>query len=638
MAPQRHLFVAVIVAAVTSVLLTGCAEQQPELIPRAVIFGNPQKARPRISPDGKMLAYVAPVNDVLNVWVKTVGGDDDRVVTADTSRGIYRHLWAKDGKHIIYLQDVDGNENWHIYLVDLETGQADELTPFEGVRVDILDHDKHHPDKLIIHMNKDDRRTFDVYELTISTGEIELVAKNPGNIAAWIVDTDLNVRGAVTATPEGGMNLLVRETEDSDWRTLLTWDSENSLSSNPLSFSKDGEQMYLLDSRDANAARLVKVDATTGKLVEVISEDPTYDVAAVIFDEETYEPQAVAYERARTEWQIVDDDLREDFDMMKTLDQGDVFVTSRDDEDRIWLIGFTSDDGPVPYYAFDRETNKGTLLFYHRPDLNQYALASMEPMSYNASDGRTIHGYVTYPPGLGRRNLPMVLNVHGGPWYRDSWGYCPEAQWLANRGYICLQVNFRGSTGYGKQHINAGDKEWGGKMHQDLVDAVNWAVDEGIADPDHVAIFGHSYGGYAALVGATFTPDLFACAVASMGPSNLVTFINSIPPYWTTMLDLFKKRIGDPETEEEFLRSRSPLFKVDNIKIPMLIAQGANDVRVKQAESEQVVAAMREKGIDYEYLLFEDEGHGYLKPENRLEFYAASEAFLAEHLGGRYEE
>jgi dipeptidyl aminopeptidase/acylaminoacyl peptidase len=295
------------------------------------------------------------------------------------------------------------------------------------------------------------------------------------------------------------------------------------------------------------------------------------------------------------------------------------------------------DDGPVSFYTYDRNTKEATFLFVHRTELEEYTLAPMEPISFTSRDGLAIHGYATFPPEKPRRSLPMILNVHGGPWARDVWGYHPEAQLFANRGYLCLQVNFRGSEGYGKEFLNAGNKEWGGKMHNDLIDAVNWAIDQGYADPDRIAIYGHSYGGYAALVGATFTPDVFACAAAGMGPSNLITFINSVPPYWTTMIENMYKRIGDPRTEEDFLKERSPLFRVDQIEIPMLIAQGANDVRVKQAESEQIVQAMEEKGIEVEYILFEDEGHGFAKPENRLKFYGEVEEFLAKHLGGRFE-
>jgi dipeptidyl aminopeptidase/acylaminoacyl peptidase len=392
----------------------------------------------------------------------------------------------------------------------------------------------------------------------------------------------------------------------------------------------------MVDSRNANAGRLVSLHLDTMEL-EVISEDPTYDVSDIVLHPDTYEVQAVSYTKDRSEWVVLDDAIAGDFDAIRALDEGDFSMTSTDNDYDTWIVAFMKDDGPVAYYSYDRASKEGTFLFHHRTDLDDYDLAPMEPVSFTSRDGLTIHGYITFPVDKPRRNLPLVLNVHGGPWYRDAWGYNPEAQLFANRGYICLQVNFRGSTGYGKEFVNAGNKEWGGKMHNDLIDAVNWAIDQGYADPEKICIYGHSYGGYAALVGATFTPDVFACAISGMGPSNLMTFINSVPPYWTTMLENMYKRIGDPRTEEELLRDRSPLFRVDQIQIPMIVVQGANDVRVKQAESEQIVAAMEEKGLDVEYILFEDEGHGFVIPDNRLEFYAATEAFLAKHLGGRYE-
>jgi dipeptidyl aminopeptidase/acylaminoacyl peptidase len=326
-----------------------------------------------------------------------------------------------------------------------------------------------------------------------------------------------------------------------------------------------------------------------------------------------------------------------DFDTIGGIHRGDFFIISRDNADTKWVVAFTVDNGPVPFYAYERQSLRATLLFDNQPELNKYTLATMEPISFTSRDGLTIHGYLTLPQVEQKTGLPMVLNVHGGPWGRDEWGYRPDAQWFANRGYACLQVNFRGSTGYGKDFVNAGDREWGRNMHYDLVDAVRWAIEKGIADPNKVAIFGGSYGGYAALVGATFTPDLFRCAVDIVGPSNLNTLIRTIPPYWSTFLATFHKRVGNPDTEEAFLNSRSPLFKVDQIKIPILIGQGANDPRVKQAESEQIVEAMKRKGIEYEYMLFPDEGHGFAKPENRLKFFAAAEKFLAKHLGGRYE-
>jgi dipeptidyl aminopeptidase/acylaminoacyl peptidase len=617
--------------------ISGCAAPEPELIPREILFGNPVKSSPQVSPNGKMMAYLAPVDNVLNVWVKTIGKEDDRVVTKDDDRGIRRYFWAGDSEHIMYLQDVGGDENWRLYGVNLKTDEIKDLTPYEDVQVQIIHTDKHFPNEILIGMNKEDPKVHDVYHLDLTTGKLNLVAKNPGNIVIWLADADLKVRCAMAATAEGGFELMMRQNEEASWEKLLTWDSQDSLTSGPVSFTKEGKSLYLMDSRNVNAGRLIMMEIETGN-IEVIAEDPQYDVSDVMIHPDSYEVQAVAFTKARSEWIVLDESIEDDFKTIAKLDHGDFFISDRDNADDTWLVSFTKDNGPVSYYAYENKKEKGTFLFDHMPGLNEYKLVQMEPISFQARDGLTIHGYITFPIWKQKKSLPMVLWVHGGPWSRDSWGYNPGAQWFANRGYVCLQINFRGSTGYGKDFVNAGDKEWAAKMHDDLVDAVNWAVEQGYADPEKVAIAGASYGGYAALVGATFTPDVFCCAVDIVGPSNLVTLLKSIPPYWSTMLAMFHKRVGNPETEEEFLKSRSPLFKVDNIKIPILIGQGANDPRVKQAESEQIVEAMKKKGLAYEYMLFEDEGHGFAKPENRLKFFAAAEKFLAKNLGGRYEE
>ncbi len=607
-----------------------------ELIPRRVLFGNPVNTSPRISPDGKRMAYIAPVNDVLNVWVGTVGANDARPVTKDAERGIRSYFWAADNKHILYIQDFGGNENFRLYATDLDTQETRDLTPFEDVLVEVIERDKHFPNELIIGLNKDNPQIHDAYRLNLTTGELTQVAKNPGNVAGWVVDTQFTVRGALATTPDGGSELLVRDNEQSEWRTLLVWSPNDLLTSSPLGFTSDGQSLYLIDSRNGNTGRLVTFNIATQE-IHVIAEDPQYDVSDVMMNPDTHEVQAVAFNKDRVEWTILDDSIRLDFDRIKEIHQGDLMLTSRNDVDDTWIIAFTVDNGPVPYYVYDRKEQSAKFLFDNQPELSKYTLAHIEPVSFASRDGLTIHGYLTLPVGENQKNLPMVLNVHGGPWARDAWGYNPEAQWFANRGYACLQVNYRGSTGYGKEFLNAGNKEWGGKMHDDLVDAVQWVVQQGIADAKKVAIYGGSYGGYAALVGATFTPDLFCCAVDIVGPSNLLTLIGSFPPYWSAFLAQFYNQVGNPETEEDFLKSRSPLFKVDQIKIPMLIAQGANDPRVKQAESEQIVEAMKSKGISYEYLLFPDEGHGFAKPENRIKFYTAAEKFLATYLGGRYE-
>lgn len=614
------------------------------LIPREVLLGNPSKTNPQISPDGKRLAYLAPVDGVLNVWVRTLGADDDTQsapstpITNDTQRGIRWYFWAGDGDGILFMQDAGGDENWRLYSTDLTTRATRDLTPFEGVQVQPVHRDKRFPHEMLIAINKDNPAAHDAYRINVTTGELTLVAKNPGNVTGWVSDAELHVRGAMAFDEMGGGELLVRDSDQAGWRSIAKWDSDDALTSRPVGFSKNGDSIYVKDSRDANAGRLVQL-SLSGDVAGVIVEDAHYDVEDVVLHPDTYEPQMALLVKARKEWVIFDDAIKDDIAAIRALHPGDFWITNRDDADQVWIISFETDDGPVEYFAFDRRTRKGTFLFTNREELEDYELSSIEPISFKARDGLTLHGYLTLPRSLDgkAKGLPLVLNVHGGPWGRNAWGYDPEAQWLANRGYACLQVNFRGSTGYGKAFVNAGDREWGAKMHDDLVDAVNWAVQTGIADPGKIAIYGGSYGGYAALVGATFTPDLFSCAIDVVGPSNLVTLLHSIPPYWTPMKNMMYRRIGNPDTEPEFLESRSPLFKADRIKIPMLIAQGANDPRVKQAESEQIVAAMKKNGVEYEYLLFEDEGHGFARPENRLKFYAAAERFLAKHLGGRVE-
>lgn len=608
----------------------------PPLIPRTVLFGNPEKADAQLSPDGRRLAFLAPRDGVLNIWVGAPDGSAARPVTRDTDRGIRVCFWAHDGRQILYLQDVAGDENWRLYSVDPATEATRLLTPFDGVQVQVAAHDKRFPHDVLVGINRDDPRHHDVHHLDLRTGDVTLVERNPGDVVGWVVDRDLKVRGATASREDGGFDLRVRSDSDAPWSLLVRWDPDDSLNSGPLGFTRDGNGLFLLDSREVNAARLVKLDTATGDL-SVLAQDPDYDVNGVVLHPDTYEVQMVSFVRHRQEWLVLDPSITGDVDVIRRVRDADFAITSRTDRDDQWIVAFTEDDAPAGYYRYDRGRKEAVFLFTTRPELEKYRLAPMEPISFTARDGLTINGYLTYPPGATSRPLPMVLNVHGGPWHRDTWGYDPEAQWLANRGYACLQVNFRGSTGYGKAFLNAGDKQWGAAMQHDLVDGVHWTVREGIADPARIAIYGGSYGGYASLAGASFTPDLFRCAVSIVGPSNLITFIQSIPPYWSSYLSMLHRRVGNPDTEAEFLESRSPLFSVDRIKIPMLIAQGANDPRVKRAESEQIVAAMREKGIEHEYLLFEDEGHGFAKPENRLRFYAVAERFLARYLGGRYE-
>jgi dipeptidyl aminopeptidase/acylaminoacyl peptidase len=608
----------------------------PPLIPRDVLFGNPEKTSPQISPDGKHIAYLAPdKNGVLQVWLRTVGRMDDRVLTDSKKRPISQYLWPYDGKHLCYLQDTDGDENYHLYAVNLETGQTRELTPFKGVRVMNVDSEAAAPDELLVSMNRQDPRKFDVYRLKLSTGKLTFDTDNPGNVLAWTADHQFKIRAAVAATPDGGFDLMVRDAEGQPWQVIRHWGPDDQGSA--VDFSADGKALYVLGNHDANTQRLLAVDLATGKET-VLAEDPQYDADGVRLHPTKKTVQAVSFNRDKVTWQVLDPAVKDDYAALAKVRPGQFSVTNRDLADKNWLVGYVTDNGPVYYYAYNRDTKKAELLFSHQPKLEKLPLAAMKPISYPSRDGLTIHGYLTTPVGIPAKNLPTVLLVHGGPWGRDSWGFNAIHQWLANRGYAVLSVNFRGSTGYGKRFLNAGNREWAGKMHDDLIDGVNWIIKDGVADPKRIAIMGGSYGGYATLVGLTFTPEVFAAGVDIVGPSNIITLLETIPPYWAPMKAMFTRRVGDLEKDKEFLQSRSPLFFVDRIKAPLLIGQGANDPRVKQSESDQIVAALRMAGKPVEYVVYTDEGHGFARPENSLHFFAKAEEFLAKHLSnGRYE-
>jgi dipeptidyl aminopeptidase/acylaminoacyl peptidase len=620
------------VVAVFVLSLCGAAWSQTALIPRSVLFGNPERSSPQISPDGVMLGYLAPDQGVLNVWVRTLGKTDDRVITNDRKRGIRNFLWQYDSKDILYTQDQNGDENWRVYQTNVASKQTRDLTPYEKVRAEIVALEPAQPDVLLIQMNKRDPKLFDIDRVDLKTGAVTLDTENPGDVVGFVADHDLQVRAAQVVTPDGGTVIRVRDNEKSPWRDLMKWGPEETMG-NVDQFTPDNKALLVISSLDANAARLLSVDLVTGKR-SVLAEDPQFDVAFTVHHPKTSKLQAVVFLRERRDFQLIDKDLGADLNALRKVRDADISYISRDLADDKWIVTFEGDDSPVYYYLYERSTKKATLLFSNRPALEHYKLAKVKPIQYKARDGMTIYGYLTTPAGEEAKNLPMVVFPHGGPWGRDLWGYDPYAQWLANRGYAVLQPNFRASTGYGKQYLNAGDRQWAGAMHTDLLDGKDWVVKQGIADPKKVCIMGGSYGGYATLAGVAFSPDAFACGVDIVGPSNLNTLLKSIPPYWSTFLAVMHKRMGD---DEAFLKSQSPLFKADQIKAPLLIGQGANDPRVNKAESDQIVAAMRKNHKPVEYYVFPDEGHGFARPENRTAFNAASEEFLARYLGGRYE-
>ena len=616
----------------------------PPLIPRQLLFGNPDKASAQISPDGANISWLAPLEGVLNVWVAPADNPAAaRPVTRDTGRGIRIYGWAYTAAHIIYLQDVGGDENWRLYAVQLASREILDLTPLENIHAQIQEASPQHPGQLLVGLNDRDAQFHDLYRIDLTTGERSLVLQNDG-FAGFVTDDDFRVRFAVRMTADGGAEYL-EKADSGDWKPFITVGPEDSLTTMPVGFDRSGETLYLTDSRGRDTAALKSVHLPSG-IETILAAADRADVSDTLSHPTEKTVQAVAFTAERKEWQVLDAAIAADLAFLATVADGDLEVLSRTLDDRCWIVAYLLDDGPVRYYRYLREKREAQFLFTNRAALEGLPLVKNHPATLPARDGLNLVCYYSLPreadpdsAGRPRQPLPLALLVHGGPWARDEWGYNPVFQLLANRGYAVLSVNFRGSTGFGKGFINAGNREWGGKMHDDLLDAVQWAVDQGIADPARVAILGGSYGGYAALVGMTFTPEVFACGVDIVGPSNLITLMNTIPPYWQPQIDLFTSRVGDYRTEEgrEFLLTRSPLTYADHIRRPLLIGQGANDPRVKQSESDQIVAAMQEKNIPVSYILYPDEGHGFARPENNLSFFAVTEAFLAAHLGGRYE-
>ncbi|MGD9386977.1 MAG: S9 family peptidase [Gammaproteobacteria bacterium] len=620
------------------------AVEPPELIERDKLFGNPARSSAQLSPDGKRISYLAPRDGVMNVWVAPL---DDiaaaKPVTEEKVRPVRGYSWSPDGTQILYVQDKGGDENFLLYGVDLEGGETRNYTPFENVRVTIVAVSDKIKDTILIGLNDRDPRWHDVHSLNLETGEITLVRQNDG-YAGFAADQELQLRIAAKPTPEGGLE-IERIGDDGETSLLTAIPPEDSLTSNVLGIPQDADFAYMLDSRDRNLGALVKLDLASGE-TEVIVSGSKADIGGIMAHPVTGEVQAYAENYLSNRWYPIGDAIKDDIDFLDEEAGGEWSVTSRTDDDRYWSVVIDRVTEPAAYWLYDREAKSLDKLFTIRPELEGETLAPMYPVEIKSRDGLTLVSYVSLPPhmdpdadGVPVEPVPMVLNVHGGPWARDSFGYRGDHQWLANRGYAVLSVNFRGSTGFGKDFVNASDLEWGRKMHDDLIDAVDWAIEQGITTRDQVAIYGGSYGGYAVLWGMTNTPEHFACGVDIVGPSNLKTLLDSIPPYWASFFEQFARRVGDPRTEEgqALLAERSPLTYVENIQKPLLIAQGANDPRVKQAESDQIVEAMTEREIPVTYVLYPDEGHGFAVPQNRLSFYAVSEAFLADCLGGRYE-
>jgi dipeptidyl aminopeptidase/acylaminoacyl peptidase len=609
------------------------------LIPRAALFGNPSKAQARISPNGKWLSWIAPQNGVLNVWVAPADEPSAaRVLTTETTRPIRQHYWAPDSSQILYINDKGGDENFRLYSADPTTGTQRTLTPFDKTRVEIIGVSRLVKNRILIGINNRDPRWHDVYSLALASGALTLVMQNDG-YSGFHSDEQLNIRVAAKARDDGGSDLYRVTDNKVEAAPFTSIGLADALTTNPLNFTADGKTLYWIDSRGRDTAALLAQDLTSGRSV-VVAQSPRADIGDVMTDPVTGKVQAYAVNYLRNDWKALDPAIGGNLAWLKRQLKGELRITSRTDADDRWTVAVDPVTAPTASYLYDVKAKRLTKLFVTRPELEGAPLVDMEPEEIRSRDGLTLVSYLSLPaPASKKSAVPMVLFVHGGPWGRDEYGYNSYHQWLANRGYAVLSVNYRASTGFGKNFMNAGNLQWGTKMQDDLLDAVDWAISKGVTTRDKVAIMGGSYGGYATLAGVAFTPTAFACGVDIVGPSNLQTLLKTIPPYWEAFKQQFYQRMGDPTTEDgrKMLDERSPLYKAGAIVRPLLIGQGANDPRVNQAESDQIVAAMMAKNIPVTYVLFPDEGHGFARPENSIAFNAVAENFLQKCLGGRAE-
>ncbi len=625
----------------------------PPLYPRESFFSNPERANACLSPDGLRLSWVAPTADgVLNVWVQTLGREDARAVTSWHDPGVVAYYWTGDSRRILFLADQAGDENAHLFSVELEGGPARDLTPYPGVRATNLVVNEGHPGAVLIGLNRRTPRLFDMYRVDLATGTASLEAENPGDVVEWCADRALRIRAcAALDSLTADVVIRVRDRADGPWRSLARWpfgENNDIIFQKVIGFGPGDTTLVVQNSLGAPTSRLKEVSLATGRDLRTIAADERCDVAnflapaglameaAVLTDPADGRILAAGFERERLEWKAVDPQVEPDLERLRK-GLGCPFAFRARTAER-WLVRAESDTAPAAYYLYDRARKALDLLFEDRPDLKSLRLAPMKPVTIPARDGLRLPGYLTLPAGVPATGLPLVLAVHGGPWFRDSWGYDGITQWLANRGYAVLQVNFRGSTGFGKRHLMAGTGQWGvGAMQHDLTDAVKWAVAEGIADPERVVICGGSYGGYAALCGAAFTPDLYAAVVDIVGPSNVRTLFASFPPYWGPRKIRWVRRVGDVERDDALNRRISPLFHVERIRAPLLIGHGANDPRVKLAESQAIAAALQKAGKEVTLVVYPDEGHGFERPQNNLDFFGRMEEFLGKRLDVRYE-
>jgi dipeptidyl aminopeptidase/acylaminoacyl peptidase len=591
-------------------------------------FRNPEQTAHQISPDGKYLSWLAPYERRLNVFVRPFAGGEATRVTSETARSIAGYGWK--GDRIIFAKDFGGDENFHVVSVDLKGGDLKDLTAGEKVKANLVDILYDDDDHVLISHNRRDAKAFDVFRINVKSGEEKLVAQNPGNVTGWGADHAGKLR---VATVSDGVNaqVLYREREEDPFKPIVTTNYREAVA--PIFFTFDNKRLYVSSNRGRDKRAIFILDPATAKEGEMLFEHPDVDVSNLSYSRKRKVLTVISYTTWKTERRFLDKQSEARFaDVQSKLPGYEIsFISTNRAEDK-FVVSAANDKTRGKRYLYDDATRKLELLADVSPWLPEAQLADMKPVSYKSRDGLVINGYLTLPPGVEAKNLPVVLNVHGGPWARDSWGFNPEVQFLANRGYAVLQVNFRGSTGYGRKFWEASFRQWGRAMQDDLTDGVNWLVKEGIADPKRVAIYGGSYGGYATLAGVAFTPDLYAAAVDYVGVSNLLTFLKAIPPYWKPMLEMFYDMVGNPDTDTDYLKERSPVFHADRIKTPLLIAQGAKDPRVVKNESDQMVEAMKKRGVEVEYIVKDNEGHGFANEENRFEFYEAMDRFLARHL------
>lgn len=610
-------------------IITLSVNAQVREIPLKDFFRNPEKTGYQISPDGNYFSFLAPWESRLNVFVQKIGDKEAVRVTSATQRDITSYFWKGNNK-IIYLQDNAGDENFKLYSVDIDGTDLKLLTAENNVRAAIVDDLEDIDDYMIINTNERNPQVFDVYRINVNTGEKKMIAENPGNIVGWLTDHDGKLRVAIVSD---GVNsvLLYRDTEDQPFKEVLKTNFRESV--DPLFFTFDNKYMYVSSNLGRDKSAIMKFDIANGKEMEMLYENPDVDVSGLSYSKKRKVLTSISYTKDKREIKFLDKEAEDRYARLKKeLGDYEVVITGVNKNEDKFLVRTYSDRSLGSYYFYDKNTDKLTKIVEVSPWLNENELAVMKPVSYKSRDGLTINGYLTLPVGVDPKNLPVVMNIHGGPWARDNWGFNPEVQFLANRGFAVLQVNYRGSTGYGKKFWEASFKEWGKKMQDDVSDGVKWLISEGIANPKKVGIYGGSYGGYATLAGLTFSPELYACGVDYVGVSNLFTFMNTIPPYWEPMRQMFYEMVGHPEKDSALLASASPVFHADKIVAPLFVAQGRKDPRVNVAESDQMVEAMKKRGVVVEYMVKDNEGHGFRNEENRFDFYGAMETFLKKHL------